>query len=108
MSVMGQKSSKPRHCSTMEPKVDRNHTDLNTTRDKDKDIKLIPKICNTNVDFPLVPEWIHKSQFIEILKENVPEFSRIENFFVKPALTAKENYSSLILRVTIDVELIGK
>lgn len=107
MSAMGQKSSKSKHCSETEPKVDRNSSDPKTVRAKDKNIPSIPKQCNTNVACQLVPQWIQKSQFIEILKENVPEFSRIENFFIKPALNAGENYSSLILRVTIEVELIG-
>ncbi|KAL7727113.1 hypothetical protein ACLKA6_017386 [Drosophila palustris] len=106
MSAMGQKSSKPRHCSELEPKLNRHSFDMNTI--KDKDIKLSPKQGPVHVDSQLVPEWIHKSQFIEVLKENEPGFSRIENFFVKPALRAGENYSSLMLRVTIDVELIDK
>jgi len=107
MSTMGQKSSKPRHCFEVEPKLNHNASELNIVRDRERNIKL-PKQFPNNDESQIVPQWIHKSQFIEILKENVPEFSRIENFFVKPALSAGENYSSLMLRISIDVKLTGE
>ncbi|KAH8417044.1 hypothetical protein KR222_001856, partial [Zaprionus bogoriensis] len=58
-----------------------------------------------SVDSQLVPEWIKKAHFVEILKEHEPDFAKIENFFIKPALSAGENYSSLMLRVTIEALL---
>ncbi|XP_034117796.1 uncharacterized protein LOC117576831 isoform X1 [Drosophila albomicans] len=100
MSAMGQKCSKPQHLTEL-----RNSSDLCTRKDgKNK----IQNQYQKNSDSQLVPDWIHKSQFIEILKENVPEFARIENFLVKPALSAGENYSSLMLRVIIDIKLTDK
>ncbi|KAH8307732.1 hypothetical protein KR044_011489 [Drosophila immigrans] len=69
---------------------------------------MVQKPYQINSDNQLVPDWINKSQFIEILKENVPNFVRIENFLVKPALSAGENYSSLLLRVSIEVKLTDK
>ncbi|KAH8359446.1 hypothetical protein KR093_006781 [Drosophila rubida] len=100
MSAMGQKSSKTQHLSEL-----RNRSDLSNSKEEKIKLKKQFKISSDNL---LVPDWIHKSQFVEILKENVPEFARIENFLVKPALSAGENYSSLMLRVTIDVKLIDK
>lgn len=61
-----------------------------------------------NPDSKLVPDWINKSHFEEILKDQEPEFEKIENFFVMPALSAGENYSSLMLRVTIETRLTGE
>lgn len=62
-----------------------------------------PKLFDTN----LVPDWIHKKQFLEILNANVPQFSKIQNFNISPASNEGENYSSLILRIAIDVKLTG-
>ncbi|XP_017874662.1 PREDICTED: uncharacterized protein LOC108621705 [Drosophila arizonae] len=60
------------------------------------------------IDSNLVPDWIHKKQFLEILSANVPQFSKIQNFNISPASSAGENYSSLILRIAIDVKLTDK
>lgn len=56
----------------------------------------------------LVPEWIKQSHFEEILREVEPKLMKIENFSVTPALSVDENYSSLVLRVTIDTRLNGE
>lgn len=56
----------------------------------------------------LVPEWINKSLFEEILVANVPQFSRILDFRAKPAMAPGENYATLMLRITIEVELTGR
>lgn len=55
-----------------------------------------------------VPQWIDQSYFLEILKDSVPHFSKIQQFDVKPALRAGENYGSLMLRVKICIELKGE
>lgn len=60
------------------------------------------------IDSKLVPEWIKESYFVEILKENVPNFSKIQSFRLKPALSPGENYATLMLRVNIEVELTDK
>lgn len=54
------------------------------------------------------PEWINEAQFVEILKQTVPQFSKIQSFSVKPALGAGENYAALMLRVSIQAELTGE
>ncbi|XP_017874661.1 PREDICTED: uncharacterized protein LOC108621704 [Drosophila arizonae] len=55
-----------------------------------------------------VPNWINESQFVEILSQNVPQFSEIRSFNAKAAMGAGENYATLMLRVKIEVELIDK
>lgn len=55
-----------------------------------------------------VPNWINESQFVEILTQNVPQFSEIRSFDAKAALGAGENYATLMLRVKIEAELIGE
>jgi len=104
---MGQKSSRPRHSFEVEPKLHRNASELNIPRERERNIKFTKQFPSID-DSLTVPQWIHKSQFIEILKENVSEFSNIENFFIEPALSDGENYSSLMLRISIDVKLTGE
>lgn len=50
-----------------------------------------------------VPHWIHQSYFMEIIKQSVPNCKHISNFDVRPALSAGENYGSLMLRLKIDI-----
>ncbi|KAH8359448.1 hypothetical protein KR093_006786 [Drosophila rubida] len=59
-------------------------------------------------DIKLVPQWIKESHFVEILRETVPNFATIKSFGIKPALNPGENYATLMLRVSIDVELTDK
>ncbi|XP_017083897.1 uncharacterized protein LOC108116478 [Drosophila eugracilis] len=56
----------------------------------------------------LVPKWLHETQFVELLTANVDQFSKIVDFRVKPAMSPGENYATLMLRISIDVELIDK
>ncbi|KAH8318866.1 hypothetical protein KR074_008364 [Drosophila pseudoananassae] len=60
------------------------------------------------VDSKLVPEWINKSLFEELLVANVPQYSKILDFRAKPAMAPGENYATLMLRITIEVELTDK
>lgn len=60
------------------------------------------------VDSRLVPNWINESQFVEIVRESVPKFTKIRSFNVKPGLGAGENYATLMLRVSIEAELTGE
>lgn len=60
------------------------------------------------VDSRVVPNWIIESQFVKILRENVPKFAKIRSFNVKPGLGSGENYSTLMLRVSIEAELTGE
>lgn len=56
----------------------------------------------------LLPKWLNETQFEELLAANVPQFSKIVGFRVKPAMAPGENYATLMLRISIDVELTGK
>ncbi|KAH8294589.1 hypothetical protein KR018_000016 [Drosophila ironensis] len=60
------------------------------------------------VDSNLVPKWLNETQFEELLSANVAQFSRIVNFRAKPAMGPGENYATLMLRISIDVELTDK
>ncbi|KAH8383453.1 hypothetical protein KR009_008706 [Drosophila setifemur] len=60
------------------------------------------------VDCSSVPEWLNETQFEELLKANVDQFSKIVGFQMKPAMAPGENYATLMLRVSIDVELTDK
>ncbi|KAH8307630.1 hypothetical protein KR044_006406 [Drosophila immigrans] len=60
------------------------------------------------IDIKLVPQWIKAAHFVEILRETVPNFDKIKNFRIKPALSPGENYATLMLRVSVDVELTDK
>ncbi|XP_032309817.1 uncharacterized protein LOC6499419 [Drosophila ananassae] len=60
------------------------------------------------VDSKLVPKWLNETQFAELLSANVAEFSKITGFRVNPAMAPGENYATLMLRISIDVELTDK
>lgn len=51
---------------------------------------------------PAVPHWIQQSYFVEIIEQSVPNCKHITNFCITPALSAGENYGSLMLRLKID------
>eukprot|EP00099_Drosophila_melanogaster_P022588 NP_650103.1 uncharacterized protein Dmel_CG6830 [Drosophila melanogaster] len=56
----------------------------------------------------LVPKWLNQTQFEELLAADVDQFSKIVGFRVKPAMAPGENYATLMLRISIDVELTDK
>ncbi|ALC45501.1 CG5793 [Drosophila busckii] len=87
---MGQDNSKP---STYEE-------DKNGGKDYKK-----AKIGAISIYDNVVPKWIHRNVFLEILTEHIPNFKRIKKFRVGLANSDDENYSSLLLRVRIKVEL---
>ncbi|ALC45502.1 CG6834, partial [Drosophila busckii] len=60
------------------------------------------------LDIKLVPKWIDETHFVDILRESLPQFSKIQSFHIKPAMCAGENYATLMLRVSIDAELTDK
>lgn len=108
---MGQSSSKKvQNNKTQSTKNNRSNIQksipMETVRNVNAEIS--PQFKAPNFfDSNLVPDWIHKKQFLEILSANVPQFSKIQNFNISPASSAGENYSSLILRIAIDVKLTG-
>ncbi|KAH8247819.1 hypothetical protein KR038_010473 [Drosophila bunnanda] len=56
----------------------------------------------------LLPKWLNETQFEELLAANVEQFSKIVGFRMKPAMAPGENYVTLMLRISIDVELTDK
>ncbi|KAH8355522.1 hypothetical protein KR200_001116 [Drosophila serrata] len=56
----------------------------------------------------LIPKWLNETQFEELLAANVAQFSKIVGFRMKPAMAPGENYATLMLRISIDVELTDK
>ncbi|XP_061399700.1 uncharacterized protein LOC133335443, partial [Musca vetustissima] len=51
------------------------------------------------------PPWIETPKFHPLLREIFTNFKEIVNFSVKPAIDPGENYSTVILRITVEVEL---
>ncbi|SPP88440.1 Hypothetical predicted protein [Drosophila guanche] len=56
----------------------------------------------------LVPDWLNETQFVDILSATVSRFSKILKFHAMPAMAPGENYATLMLRISIDVELDDK
>lgn len=56
---------------------------------------------------PSVPEWIQPSLFESVYKELDDDFQQITSFKAIPALSAGENYATLMLRLEADIELKG-
>ncbi|XP_061395691.1 uncharacterized protein LOC133331309 [Musca vetustissima] len=56
-------------------------------------------------DVQNTPEWLTEELFREFLEKDFPNFKRISNFHIKPAVAAGENYMTVLLRVIISVEM---
>ncbi|KAH8358984.1 hypothetical protein KR093_003632, partial [Drosophila rubida] len=52
-----------------------------------------------------VPSWLQPEIFTGVLQESVKCFSKIKNFKAESGLAAGENYTAIMLRVNIQVEL---
>ncbi|XP_017855901.1 PREDICTED: uncharacterized protein LOC108608826 [Drosophila arizonae] len=65
----------------------------------------MPDDVKTNTANSTVPDWVQPDAFVDLLKSSVKGFSRIKNFKVSSGVGAGENYSTVMLRVSIDVEL---
>lgn len=55
-----------------------------------------------------VPDWVQGELFIDVLKDTVKGFSKIKSFKAESGSAAGENYATIMLRVSIQVELEGK
>ncbi|XP_043067594.1 uncharacterized protein [Drosophila bipectinata] len=53
---------------------------------------------------PLVPDWVKPEVFEDLLKKQVPNFKKTKALRAKAALSAGENYATVMLRVELDVE----
>lgn len=55
-----------------------------------------------------IPEWINENYFTPILEKNVENFKDILKFTPIAATEPGENYTSIMVRVIIEVLLTGK
>lgn len=53
----------------------------------------------------VIPYWLDQNLFVNLVKNDYGEFSKITNFTVTPAAKPGENSSSVMFRVTIEVDL---
>ncbi|XP_037951328.1 uncharacterized protein LOC119682057 [Teleopsis dalmanni] len=60
---------------------------------------------NETAGGPHIPDWLTEELFVNILKEKFPEFQKIQEFDIVPAVGTGENYMTILLRVNIDIEL---
>ncbi|XP_075148803.1 uncharacterized protein LOC142222514 [Haematobia irritans] len=51
------------------------------------------------------PEWVNESYFENIIRSDCENYQKILKFNVSPATNAGDNYSSIMLKIDIDVEL---
>lgn len=63
---------------------------------------------SSNNGFDKVPQWINEDYFRSIIEKKVPKFRKVVSFKAIPAISPGESYASTIIRVHIDVQLIGK
>ncbi|XP_075145281.1 uncharacterized protein LOC142220178 [Haematobia irritans] len=59
---------------------------------------------NPNLDVDL-PQWINEEYFQPILKKDLPNFVKILTFTIIPATPPGENYTSLMMRIKMDIEM---
>lgn len=55
-----------------------------------------------------VPKWIEAKLFENVLKENTDQFKEIKEFKAYAGLPPGENYSTVMTRIEILIELEGK
>lgn len=71
----------------------------------------MPSQKNSNEDVRrdvLVPDWVKPDVFEDLLKKQVPDFKETKALRAKAALSAGENYATVMLRVELDVETKGE
>ncbi|XP_017855875.1 PREDICTED: uncharacterized protein LOC108608813 [Drosophila arizonae] len=56
-------------------------------------------------EFLVIPKWINEDYFRPIVEQDVPDFVSIKNFTSIAATQPGENYTSIMVRVFIDIEL---
>ncbi|KAH8307817.1 hypothetical protein KR059_000322 [Drosophila kikkawai] len=52
-----------------------------------------------------IPKWVNEDYFLPILEKDVQNFDKIVNFFPIAATAPGENYTSIMIRVVVDVLL---
>lgn len=54
-----------------------------------------------------IPKWISKDYFKKILQKELPNFSKILKFSSIAATPPGENYTSLLVRIAMDIKMKG-
>lgn len=54
-----------------------------------------------------IPKWVNEDYFLPILEKDVQNFGKIVNFTPVAATAPGENYTSIMIRVIVDVLLKG-
>lgn len=62
---------------------------------------------NVAVPANIIPTWVEALIFEPTLNDITPDFKQIKEFKVNKALSAGENYNTLVLHLEINVELNG-
>ncbi|XP_030374816.1 uncharacterized protein LOC115624328 [Scaptodrosophila lebanonensis] len=52
-----------------------------------------------------IPEWINETYFKKLLRRELSDFRKILNLSIIPATPPGENYTSLLMRIIIDIEM---
>lgn len=65
------------------------------------------KHTNPNEDL-VIPEWITANYFEPIIAKDVGDFVSIKSFTPIAATQPGENYSSIMVRVIVDIEVKGR
>ncbi|XP_017062101.1 uncharacterized protein LOC108102014 [Drosophila ficusphila] len=113
---MGQRNSKSKNSNEVAETDTKNQrkTSIKSSRSTNAKIEGSPTQNDPPKPTPAIeegnmgPEWLNEAQFEELLATNIAQFSKIVNFRVKPAMQPGENYATLMLRISIDVELTDK
>lgn len=53
----------------------------------------------------VIPKWINEEYFLPIIEKEVEDFEKIKHFASTPATQPGDNYMSLMVRVTITIEV---
>jgi len=64
------------------------------------------KLENPN-EFLVIPKWINEDYFRPIIEKDVKDFRSIKNFTPIAATQPGDNYTSVMVRVIVDIELKG-
>ncbi|XP_017079837.1 uncharacterized protein LOC108113673 [Drosophila eugracilis] len=67
--------------------------------------------CPEKIESPneslVIPKWLNKSKFESVLAKDEPDYSKITNFTAVAAVPPGGNFTSVMLRVYLDLEMKG-
>lgn len=64
------------------------------------------EIINPNEDIT-IPQWLNKEYFKDIVAKDEPESMQIQDFTPIAAIPPGENFTSVMLRIHMDLEMKG-